>query len=83
MVKYMVKINKIDIEIDARNLNCPGPILLLSSKINNLPNGSVIKVLATDQAFESDIVAWCKSTGNKLIELSRNGREIVAYIMKQ
>ena len=79
----MVNIEKIDLEIDARNINCPGPIILISSKINQVNNGGVIKIIATDQAFESDIKEWCKSTGNKLLELRKNGREIIAYIIKQ
>ena len=79
----MVKIDKIDLEIDARNINCPGPIILISSKIKNLSNGSIIKIKATDQAFESDIYTWCRSTGNKLIRIEKNGKEIVAYIMKK
>ncbi|MEM1611090.1 MAG: sulfurtransferase TusA family protein [Sulfolobales archaeon] len=73
---------KIDKVIDARRLMCPGPILMLSSSLTNMPQGSIIMVIARDPAFEEDLKSWSVYTGNEILELRRNGEEIIAIVKK-
>jgi len=68
------------IRIDARGMKCPRPIIELAKARRQAPPGATIVITADDLAFESDVRAWCDTTGNVLGELSRNGESVVALI---
>ncbi len=53
-------------EIDARGLQCPGPIMQLKKVVDQAKDGEAIAIVSTDPGFASDIPAWCNSTGNRL-----------------
>ena len=54
--------------LDTKGLNCPLPILKTKKAIKGLESGQTLEVLATDPGSVKDFDAFCKSTGNKLIE---------------
>lgn len=56
-----------DLELDARGLNCPLPILRAKKSINDLDSGQVLHVVATDPGSVKDFQAFCKQTGNELV----------------
>ena len=56
-----------DLTVDARGLQCPGPIAQVYAAVSTMENGQMLEVLATDPGFSKDISAWCKKTGNTLI----------------
>jgi tRNA 2-thiouridine synthesizing protein A len=60
-------------QVDARGLSCPMPIVRTAQAIKPLAPGAVIEVLATDPGSTKDFVAWCRSTGNELLEQSADG----------
>ncbi len=68
--------------VDACGLQCPGPILKLYNKIKEVEDGDIVKVQATDFGFTSDVEAWAKSTGNRLLSLDTEDGKIVARIQK-
>ncbi|HCU57293.1 MAG TPA: CoA-disulfide reductase [Anaerolineaceae bacterium] len=68
--------------VDACGLQCPGPILKLYNKIKEVEEGDIVKVQATDFGFTSDVEAWAKSTGNRLLSLDTEDGKIVAKIQK-
>lgn len=55
-------------ELDARGLNCPLPILRAKKAIAGMAAGEVLKVLATDPGAVKDFEAFCKQTGNELLQ---------------
>ncbi|HSR45996.1 MAG TPA: sulfurtransferase TusA family protein [Acidimicrobiia bacterium] len=57
-----------DIIVDARNLQCPMPVLKLSQAVSGAAAGQTIELVATDRGALSDIPAWSKDTGNPLKE---------------
>jgi tRNA 2-thiouridine synthesizing protein A len=59
--------------VDARGLSCPMPIVKTAQAVKTLAPGSIVEVLATDPGSTKDFVAWCKATGNELIEQSVDG----------
>jgi tRNA 2-thiouridine synthesizing protein A len=59
--------------IDARGLSCPMPIVKTAQTVRGLPSGTVVELLATDAGSVKDVAAWCKSTGNELIDSSSDG----------
>lgn len=58
------------IQIDACGLQCPGPILKTKEAMETLSKGDTLEVTSTDAAFARDAEAWCKSTGNTLLDKS-------------
>lgn len=48
------------VEIDARGLKCPGPIVKTADAVRKLADGQKVHVLATEDAFVSDITVWCQ-----------------------
>ncbi len=70
------------VEIDACGLQCPGPILQLKKRVDELSVGQAIKIRATDPGFHKDVNSWCKMTNNTLCDLSKKEGVIEAIIKK-
>lgn len=62
-------INVKTIAVDACGLQCPGPIMKVAEGMKGIAEGEQLRIRATDPAFASDIQAWCKSTGNRLLSV--------------
>lgn len=58
------------IEVDARGLRCPLPVIRLATAARDLPKDSVITVLATDPAARHDVPAWCRMRHHELLEVT-------------
>ena len=58
------------IEVDARGLRCPLPVIRLATAARELPAGTVITVLATDPAARHDVPAWCRMRDHELLEVT-------------
>lgn len=54
--------------LDAKGLNCPLPVLKAKKAIKEIPVGDTLRVLATDPGAQKDFEAFCRSTGNELVE---------------
>lgn len=74
--------DKADRELDASGLCCPGPIMQVKTSMDKMDLGQVLKVTSTDLGFYEDIKAWSKRTNNELLNVSREGTNIVAFIRK-
>ncbi len=72
-----------EIFIDAKNLRCPGPIVKVADTLRSLPDGSKVRVEATEDAFYSDIAVWCERTGNELQDLKFEDGIVKARIQKK
>ena len=59
--------------VDARGLSCPMPIVKTAQAVKPLPSGAVVELLATDAGSIKDVAAWCRATGNELIEQTSDG----------
>jgi tRNA 2-thiouridine synthesizing protein A len=57
-----------DATLDARGMNCPLPILKAKKALADVPTGGTLEVLATDRGSVSDFDAFCRTTGNELLE---------------
>ena len=56
-----------DLELDARDLACPMPLLKAKLAFNSLPIGAVLKVLATDAGAQRDFRSFAKLAGHSLL----------------
>ncbi len=59
--------------LDAKGLNCPLPILRAKKALNDVPAGGTLEILATDPGAVADFQAFCRTTGNELVEHSEEG----------
>lgn len=57
-----------DKTLDAKGLNCPLPILKAKKAIADVPKGGTLEVLSTDPGSVADFAAFCRTTGNTLVE---------------
>ena len=71
-----------DQELDASGLNCPLPILRAKKAIAGLSGGQVLRIVATDPGSVKDFEAFCKQTGNELMESGEEGGKFVFLIKK-
>jgi tRNA 2-thiouridine synthesizing protein A len=60
--------------IDARGLSCPMPIVKTAQAMKSLTSGSVAELLATDAGSVKDVAAWCRATGNELVQQTSDGQ---------
>ena len=60
-----------DQTLDARGMNCPMPILKTRNALKELQAGGTLEVLTTDPGSVADLEAFCRQTGNELIEHSQ------------
>jgi len=59
--------------LDAKGLNCPLPILRAKKALKDVPAGGTLEILATDPGAVADFQAFCRTTGNDLVEHSEEG----------
>ena len=59
--------------LDLKGLSCPLPIVKTAQGIKEIRSGELIEALATDPGSVADFNAWCKSTGNELVEQGDEG----------
>ncbi|MFL2732973.1 MAG: sulfurtransferase TusA family protein [Gammaproteobacteria bacterium] len=55
------------IEIDAKGLKCPEPIMLLHQSIHEANEGDVIKLIATDPTAIKDVEKFCDFLNHTLL----------------
>ncbi|HER35793.1 MAG: sulfurtransferase TusA family protein [Halothiobacillaceae bacterium] len=58
------------IEVDARGLSCPMPLLKARKAIATAMTGQRVVVLATDPGAERDFTAYCERAGHRLVSLA-------------
>lgn len=71
-----------DLNLDARGLNCPLPILRARKCMNELGSSQVLRVIATDPGAAKDFEAFCTQTGNELLSSALEAGEYHLYIRK-
>jgi len=56
--------------LDAKGMNCPLPILKARKALKEVPAGGTLEILSTDPGSVADFAAFCRQTGNELLEES-------------
>ena len=73
---------KADVQLDAKGLACPMPIVKTKKAINNLEDGQVLEVQATDKGSRADLAAWAKTVGHQYIGTIEEENVFYHYIRK-
>ena len=68
--------------LDARNLNCPLPILRTKKALQDLDSGDTLEILATDSGSVRDLQAFCDQTGNELLSSHEDNGEFQFVVRK-
>jgi peroxiredoxin family protein/rhodanese-related sulfurtransferase/TusA-related sulfurtransferase len=71
-----------DKALDACGLCCPGPLIQVKAGIDDLNEGQILKVTASDPGFYEDIKSWCTKTKNELLDLRKEKGMVYAFIKK-
>ncbi len=73
---------KHDYEIDTFGLSCPLPIIKVGEEFENIPEGSVLKVVASDEGIVEDLKSYCKRTNHEFLSYEINLPEYIVYVKK-
>jgi cysteine desulfurase len=55
---------EVALTVDALGLRCPQPVIELARRIDSVPVGAVVALLADDEAARLDVPAWCEMRGH-------------------
>ena len=72
-----------DLEVDARGLSCPLPILRTKKALATLQSGQILHILATDPGSVKDFQAFSRQTGNVLLEHGQKDKEFEFYMKRK
>jgi len=76
------RLTQFDLELDAKGLMCPEPVMMLHGKVKELAAGQVLKVLATDPSTTRDIAKFCSFLEYTLLESNEIEGVFEYYIQK-
>jgi tRNA 2-thiouridine synthesizing protein A len=71
-----------DAVLDTKGLNCPLPILKTKKALQGMQLGQVLEILATDPGAVADFQAFCRQTGNELLESSQH-ENVYKFLIKR
>lgn len=64
-----------DHTLDAKGLNCPLPILKAKKALKDVGAGETLEIISTDPGSVADFEAFCRQTGNELLESTSDDSE--------
>lgn len=69
--------------LDVRGQLCPIPVIKTQNRVKSLNKGDILEVVCTDPGALSDIPAWCRIHGHRLLESREANKEVVIVIEVQ
>lgn len=73
---------KSDVQLDAKGLACPMPIVKTKKAMNDVSEGQVLEIQATDKGSVADLAAWSKTVGHQYIGTNEENGVFYHYIRK-
>jgi tRNA 2-thiouridine synthesizing protein A len=71
-----------DVEIDARRLFCPLPVIKLQDCIARQAAGTRVRIVSTDPGSLNDIPTWCRISGHRVLDIDDRETEFVFLVEK-
>ncbi|WP_276257761.1 sulfurtransferase TusA family protein [Haloglomus litoreum] len=69
--------------LDVKGLSCPMPVVKTKQAIDDLSDGAVLEVLATDSGSMSDIAGWADTTaGVELLDQVDEG-DVYRHVVRK
>ncbi|WP_438350046.1 FAD-dependent oxidoreductase [Paenibacillus sp. FA6] len=73
-----------DVVLDACGLSCPGPLIQLKIKMEQLKHDEVLRVTASDPGFYEDVKAWAQMSSQHILQVNKTSNGLIeAYLRKQ
>lgn len=73
---------KVNVQLDAKGLACPMPIVKTKKAMADLEDGEILEVTATDKGSKADLKAWAETVGHQYIGTVEEGDLLKHYIRK-
>ncbi|AZV43338.1 hypothetical protein BAOM_2729 [Peribacillus asahii] len=73
---------KADVKLDCKGLACPMPIVKTKKAMNDVNDGQILEVQATDKGSIADLKAWSESVGHHYIGTKEEDGVLLHYIRK-
>lgn len=70
----------VEINLDARRLLCPMPVIRVQEKIEELAIGDRITAICTDPGVMHDIPAWVRVHGHKVVSSEEKKGEYIITV---
>ncbi len=68
--------------LDTKGLNCPLPVLKAKRALKDIAAGDTLTVLATDPGAVPDFEAFCRATGDELVD-STEETGVYTFLIKK
>jgi len=68
------------ITVDARRLLCPMPVIRVQNQVKELEPGTLVEAICTDPGALSDIPAWARINGHKILETRSSDDEHIILL---
>ena len=68
--------------LDLSGLLCPLPVLRARKRLQAMPSGAVLKVIATDPMSAIDMPHFCNEQGHTLLEQAKDGGALIFRIRR-
>lgn len=70
------------IEVNARRLLCPMPVIRLQDAIESIADNEQVQIICTDPGVLNDIPAWSRINGHKIIDSKQDDDEYIFVVQK-
>ncbi|MGO4527731.1 FAD-dependent oxidoreductase [Paenibacillus sp. 2TAF8] len=72
---------RIDNELNVCGLSCPGPLIEVKQKMDQLADGQTLRVRASDPGFYEDVKAWATMSGSDVLKLERDKGGVIEAVL--
>ena len=69
--------------IDLSGLLCPLPVLKARKRLESMPPGAILKVIATDPMSAIDMPHFCNEQGHTLLDQQQDGPALIFRIRRK
>ena len=69
--------------LNAKDLDCPFPLLKTKLTLADLKSGQILEVTATDPTSWADFASYAKISGNELVHAEKNSGIFIYRIKKK
>ncbi|NJD53044.1 MAG: sulfurtransferase TusA family protein [Candidatus Methanoperedens sp.] len=71
-----------DSVLDVRGEICPIPLFMTKKQIDHMSSGEILKVIADNSDAPHNIELWTKKSGDKILEIKKEGQTVIIYLKK-
>lgn len=68
--------------VDLSEMRCPNLIISVIQELRRLERGQILQVIAADLSAPSNIAAWCRQSGNPLLEMYEENGRFIFYLQR-